>query len=383
MLKLTTAKNHRIYHIINEFSEALSLSNDPQQLLETALDTTTEILGVSCCWIQLGSLESHLLPLVACRGFTPAMQSEISLGTLEHDLVSRVAGLGHKIIIPDLNRDEEYDLSAFRAAGLESLAAVPVRTYRIHGIMGVATRSQQRFNRDFPELLMAVAGLVGMALNKAIIARNGTIRVKEISANRHGDIGLPEQGEKEQSTAESEKMPTGNQVTHTGMQNHKVTAGATAAAATMLQEARQESPQPTGEARNSDKTFYELTKPASLPVPPPVSQPISVVKPTRESADALSEFARIWGSLPQGEVIVIERTDKETNKKGKEDYIVKLPPSVTVPESGTSESERLAEEPATRQPPARNREPGDVLAEHCRKMRRFRMSHAASHQLAS
>jgi len=161
------SRTDKIFFIISEVSEALSLSNEPQQILDMVLDTLLEVLNIDCCWVQLLSLENRELRLAAYRGFTPDMKREMGSVDLGQSFGNQVAGLGHKIIIPDLPIDREYGLSSFSKAGYRSLVAVPLMTYHIQGVMGISTRNRQRFHAEITELLMVIARLVGMAIDKA------------------------------------------------------------------------------------------------------------------------------------------------------------------------------------------------------------------------
>ena len=97
----------------------------------------------------------------------------------DHALASEIVGFGNPAIIPDLNRDGRYEMSFFEANGFRSLIAVPIFTYRVGGILGVAYRTKKRFNRDYAGLLAAVAGMLGMAYDKSS-SQNNTDCVGEI-----------------------------------------------------------------------------------------------------------------------------------------------------------------------------------------------------------
>ncbi len=91
---------------------------------------------------------------------------------MNHYFTKEVVGLGNKVIIPKLSMNGRYGLAAFKKAGFYSLVGVPITTYRVLGIAGVAYKSRKRFNNDFPELLAVIAKLIGMGLNKNSIIEN-------------------------------------------------------------------------------------------------------------------------------------------------------------------------------------------------------------------
>ncbi|MDD5126892.1 MAG: GAF domain-containing protein [Dehalococcoidales bacterium] len=337
-------KNHNVFHIISEISEVLSLSNDPQQLTQTALDTIKEVLNIECCWIQLGNTENARLPIIGFRGFTPRMEEEIKLGGLEHDLIKLVAGLGHKIIIPDLSRDEAYELSAFREVGLSSLAAVPIRTYRIHGVLGVASRVKLRLNQEFAELLTAIAGVIGMALNKAIPAwQNDTTLRKQTTPDVTLTAAAPAMGQATVKPA----IPAGTDC--------ETTAG--------------------NIPSNAENTLYSLTGFTTAKIEPPSVLDTPIIPQTEKSAGVLTEFARIWSSLPQQETAILQdATSREVSRKSQD-----LSPSAqwtsnSLPSATEHDTEAI---PQTEIAPSqsKSKKTDDPFTEHNRRVRFFRKQH--------
>lgn len=161
-----------ILSIIREIVESLSLTSEPDQLLNMALDTMSRVLDLECCWVQLVSLSSHDLSLSAYRGFTPPMMDGTTALDLTHSLGKEVIGLGNTVIIPDISQDGHYDISLFEKAGFRSLIAVPVITYRVNGMMGAAYRIKQQFTKEYSGLFAAIAGITGMALNKCLLIKH-------------------------------------------------------------------------------------------------------------------------------------------------------------------------------------------------------------------
>jgi hypothetical protein len=168
---LTGIKNGSILTIIKDINEVLALSNEPQQLINMTLDTLTESLRMECCWVQTINTSAHSLQLTADRGFNAEMRRELSLMELGNRFSEQIVGLGNEIVIPDLSNDGRYGLSSFRAAGYRWLVAVPLMTYRVHGILGIASRSKKRLHREIVDLITVVAGLIGTALNRSDLSR--------------------------------------------------------------------------------------------------------------------------------------------------------------------------------------------------------------------
>ena len=167
-LRQINIKTKSAFSAIREINEILSLTNEPAKLANTALDTLSQVLDVDCCWIQtISDRKNREIKLAAERGFNEEIRREITSMDLDHDFSEQIIGLGHKVVIPDLNNDGLYGLSSFRNAGFRWLVAVPLMTYRVHGILGIASRNRKTFQKETAELIMVIAGLIGNALSKA------------------------------------------------------------------------------------------------------------------------------------------------------------------------------------------------------------------------
>jgi hypothetical protein len=164
----------------------LSLSNEPQKLIDMTLDALPHVLNTECCWVQtINAGRKRSLRLAAGRGFTPDMQAEMSAMDISDDFTRQIIGLGNKLVIPDLSHDGRYGLASFRSAGYKWLVAVPLMTYRVHGVLGIASRNKGRLHKETPDLVMAIAGLIGTALNIAGLSQKSHIPEK---AERAPDI---------------------------------------------------------------------------------------------------------------------------------------------------------------------------------------------------
>ena len=177
-MRFTKIRNTRVFSSITDINEALSLTNEPQTLLNTALDTLSDAMGVECCWIQTLHSRKHTLSFVANRGFTPEMQSEIKTMNPDNSFNEQIIGMGQKIVIPDLSNDGMYGLSSFREAGYKWLVAVPLMTYRVHGLLGMASRKKKQLQRETPDLALVIAGLIGSALNRSYLFQKTIMQKK-------------------------------------------------------------------------------------------------------------------------------------------------------------------------------------------------------------
>jgi transcriptional regulator with GAF, ATPase, and Fis domain len=159
-------KTDKIFQIISEITEMLSLTHVPERFLDSALDTLSRALGTNCCWVQVIAPGSNKLILSAHQGFTPYIQDKMAAMDLNHPLAQEVIGIGTSVTIPDLNQSGHLGMSMFAESGFVALIAVPIITYRVNGIMGVVYRTRKRFTKDDSYLITAVASIIGLALNE-------------------------------------------------------------------------------------------------------------------------------------------------------------------------------------------------------------------------
>jgi signal transduction protein with GAF and PtsI domain len=172
------------------------LSNEPDKLANMALDTLAQVLAVDCCWIQTISDRKHKkLQLAAERGFSPEMRQDIATMDMSSSFSEQIIGMGHKIIIPDLSNDGLYGLPSFRTTGYKWLVAVPLMTYRAHGILGIASRNRKLLKKDTAELIMVIAGLIATSLSKAHLSHQPSGTEKPAAAHLQAvkeDLNPPE-----------------------------------------------------------------------------------------------------------------------------------------------------------------------------------------------
>lgn len=181
-------KPDKILRVISEVNEAISVSNGHRNVLTTVLDSLSEAFKVECCWVQRVNPTSQKLVLASQRGFTPAMKWELNTsdaGQYFNNLVSRY---GHKIVVHHLSRQNEVDLKSFRMARLRSLVAVPITTYRIGGILGMASHKKKQFGQDTAELLAVIAGMIGTALEKAELYERASSNGHNGNGSKQGDL---------------------------------------------------------------------------------------------------------------------------------------------------------------------------------------------------
>lgn len=121
--------------------------------------------------MQIADTGDEKLPLIASLGCNEDMKRGIALLDRNHRFSHEIVGLGHKVVISSLDRDGKYNIPVFKKSGFHSLLAVPIMTYRIHGILGMAYLNKMKFGEDFIQLFGVIANLIGMSLHKSMLNR--------------------------------------------------------------------------------------------------------------------------------------------------------------------------------------------------------------------
>ena len=112
------------------------------------------------------SSENSNLELVAHHGFHFKERLENVILDVNDVYQKEIIGLGNSLVIPNLQRSNQYNISALVRMGYHWLVAVPMRNHRLAGIMSVASRNKRKINGDFGEFMEAIAGLAIMTYEK-------------------------------------------------------------------------------------------------------------------------------------------------------------------------------------------------------------------------
>lgn len=130
------------------------------------LETLSHSLEIECGWIQMISAENSNLELVAHHGFHFKERLENVILDVNDVYQKEIIGLGNSLVIPNLQRSNQYNISALGRMGYHWLVAVPMRNHRLAGILSIASRKKRKINNDFGEFIAAVAGLAIMTYEK-------------------------------------------------------------------------------------------------------------------------------------------------------------------------------------------------------------------------
>ena len=137
------------------------------------------------------SAENSDLELVAHHGFTFKERLENIILDINDVYQREIIGLGNSLVIPNLQRNNQYDISALGRMGYHWLVAVPMRNHRLAGVMSLASRKKRKIDGDFGEFMAAVAGLAITTYEKTS-EKIGGVDQYEIPAQSNKDESLIE-----------------------------------------------------------------------------------------------------------------------------------------------------------------------------------------------
>jgi hypothetical protein len=161
-------KKDRIFFIINETNETLSLSNYPRHIVNLVLNLLSKVMDVDASWVHLTAVSGEDPALLVSRGLNGAQGQELQSPGLRSVLEDRI-GTGDLVVVPDLSRDGNLGSSSFAAAGFGSLVAVPLMTEQSRGVLGAMWRLTKPFDADYGFLLLVIGNLVCSALERAAL----------------------------------------------------------------------------------------------------------------------------------------------------------------------------------------------------------------------
>jgi two-component system NarL family sensor kinase len=157
---------------LNRVALTVSQSLMLDDVLNNALDAVVQVMETDTAWVYLLAEGETTLHLRAHRGFSARLARQVAEQEVGIGLDGWVTQTGEPLLIEDENLPLPQPLPISIEEGLKSFAAVPLRAKEnIVGTLGVATRGDRRFTDDEVDLLSAIGGQVGLAVENARLYR--------------------------------------------------------------------------------------------------------------------------------------------------------------------------------------------------------------------
>ena len=159
---------------LNRVTLTVSQSLVLDDVLNNALDAVVQVMETDTAWVYLMAEGETTLRLRAHRGFSARFARQAAEQEIGAGVDGWVAQAGKPLLIEDVSRDSPHPLPASIEEGLHSFAVVPLRAKEnVVGTLGVASRGDRRFSDDEVNLLSAIGGQVGLAVENARLYRRG------------------------------------------------------------------------------------------------------------------------------------------------------------------------------------------------------------------
>jgi len=153
---------------LNYVSNVVSQSLELGQILESSIDSILEVMDIDAALIFLLDRETRELHLRAHKGVSDEFVAGVDRLKVGEGLNGMVALTGMPALVRDASRDPRVTKSAVRREGIHSQVVVPIKSKgKVVGTLCVAMRRQRKFLPEEVELLVAIGGQIGMAVENA------------------------------------------------------------------------------------------------------------------------------------------------------------------------------------------------------------------------
>jgi len=153
---------------INTIASTVSRSLDLKEMLDRALDSVLNLVGVEVGSMYVLDNQTEELVLVAYRGVSEEFADEVRTFKMGESLAGRAALTGEAILLDDVTRDPRVTTTLLSGEHICSFAAIPMKSKdKVQGVMHVASRRYHHFTPEEMELYTAVANDIGVAIENA------------------------------------------------------------------------------------------------------------------------------------------------------------------------------------------------------------------------
>ncbi len=184
--RVETERRNQALSILNELALTASQTLNLQEVLDLALDTVVDRLGMHAGLIYLYDPETQSYPMRASRGATPEQCAAITLRRqqlLDRDIVQEVTTAAKVLFVPRMADDPRHE-GIWSHQDRRSYVNVPLKSRgAVIGSMGLISRVDQVLSEREAEVLEAVGHATGIAIDNAQLYE----RVRHVAALEERD----------------------------------------------------------------------------------------------------------------------------------------------------------------------------------------------------
>jgi signal transduction histidine kinase len=176
---------------LNAIAAAVSSSLDLEDVLDSALDKTLEVMEIESGGIYLLDEESRLLNIVVQRGFEPDFVAGIDKLELGEGFSGRVVQSGQPMLVRNASTDPRLTREVVQDAGLRSAAIFPLSSKgKVLGTFFTIARTDREFSEEDIQLLTSIGNQIGVAIENARLYEQAQQRMRELEALHRADAEL-------------------------------------------------------------------------------------------------------------------------------------------------------------------------------------------------
>ena len=168
---------------LNAVAAVVSQSLDLNEILDSALDKTLEVMEVEAGGIYLLDEGTAMLHVAVHRGFDPDFVKEIDNAEVGEPFSGVVVQTGEPMVVPDITKDPRLRRPAVRASKYRSLAVAPLSSKGKNlGTLFAVTEGLREFSAQELQLLTAIGQQIGVAIGHARLFEAEQRRAEEFRA---------------------------------------------------------------------------------------------------------------------------------------------------------------------------------------------------------
>ncbi len=165
-------ENERRLAALNKTSEVISQSLELDEVLESAMTSVQEVMGVEAVRIYIKDDAEGVLRLAAHRGVSDNFVEGVQVIRIGEGFNGQVAISGEPMYVEDASEDPRLTREVVRKENIRSQIIVPMTAKgKVVGTLAAAMHTYRRFLPQEVELLTAIANQIGVAVDNARLYR--------------------------------------------------------------------------------------------------------------------------------------------------------------------------------------------------------------------
>jgi len=176
---------------LNQTSNIISQSLELPDVLESAINSVMDVMGIEVVRIYVLDENGEELELAAHRGVSEEFISGVGKIKLGEGFNGKVAQTGEPMLVEDASENPELTRMVVKDEHIKSQAIVPMMAKgKVVGTISAAMRSYREFDPAEVELLTAIANQIGVAVDNARLYQQERETTEQLRSSEERYRGL-------------------------------------------------------------------------------------------------------------------------------------------------------------------------------------------------